>query len=310
MAIVGRHFSYPCRTQSMQHNSSAMPVGEQTWEQPSIEYDEDLETIVAEIVQPDPSSPIERSPSSSEFLLDELGIPQPSYGEIAAGCYAPLAIIGGNSPMADRILDVDFSSGGEIAPFHGEYLASSQELLRQIQSGSIDPSDSFNTSKQSTVAPQPKHQYYLTKLQFGGIVAACMLAGGAIYAGLNPSILAPLTPTQVATIAPSTIVNNLGQSIQSPNLAANEFTSLNLSTTSTIPAPSTLSNSNVGVPSNAAPNTPIAIPYNPATSQAIPPTGSTVGVNLADSLIKSLLPPNFQSNVKPIGKNRGLGMKP
>jgi hypothetical protein len=287
----------------MQHNSSAMPVGEETWEQRSREYDDDLEAIVAEIAKPSRSSPIiggEISTSLREFAIsDELATPQPSYGEMAASGYAPLAIREENSPVAERSLDLDFSSGGEIAPFHGEYLASSQELLRQIQSGSIGSIDPVGIPAQSTATGQPKHQY-LTKLQFGGIVAACMLAGAAIYACLNPSILAPLTAPQVATVTQPTTVNNLAQPIQSPNLAANEFTPLNLNTTSTIPAPSTSSTPNVDIPT--APNTPVAIPYNPATPQAIPPTGNTVRVNLADSLIKSLLPPNFQSTVKPMGK--------
>jgi hypothetical protein len=297
----------------MQHNSSAMPVGEETWEQRSMEYDEELEAIVAEIAKPSRSSPKiggEISTSLREFAIsDELPTPQSTYGEMASSGYAPLAIRAENSPVAERSLDLDFSSGGEIAPFHGEYLASSQELLRQIQSGSVDPSDSGGIPAQPTATRQPKHQY-LTKLQFGGIVAACMLAGAAIYACLNPSILAPLTAPQVATIAPSTTASNLAQPIQSPNLAANEFTPLNLNTTSTIPTPSTLSTPNVDIATDAAPNTPVAIPYNPATSQAIPPKGTTVRVNLADSLVKSLLPPNFQSTVKPMGKNRGLGMKP
>jgi hypothetical protein len=296
----------------MQHNSSAMPVGEETLEHRSMEYDEDLEAIVAEIVKPDRSSLIigdETSPSSGGFLVEELATPPPNYGKIAESSYAPLAIREQNSPVGERSLDLDFSSGGEIAPFHGEYLASSQELLRQIQSGSVDPSDGFGVPEQSTATGRTKHQY-LTKLQFGGIVAACMLAGAAIYACLNPSILAPLTSPQVATVTPSTTVNNLGQSIQSPNLAANEFTPLNLNTTSAIPTPSTSSSPTADPATDVAPNTPVPIPYNPATSQAIPPKGNTVRVNLSDSLVKSLLPPNFQSAVKPIGKNRGLGMKP
>jgi hypothetical protein len=297
----------------MQQNSSAMPVGDETWEQRSMEYDEDLEAIVAEIAKPKNSSLTmsEEIPQSSGgfIIIDGLATPQPSYGEIAASGYAPLAILGENISVAERSLDLDFSSGGEIASFHSEYLASSQELLRQIQSGSVAPSDSSEIPKHSTAASPPKRQY-LTKLQFGGIVAACILAGAAIYACLNPSILAPLTAPQVATVAPSTTVNNLGQLIQSPNLAANEFTPLNLNAIGTIPAPATLPSPNVGIATDAAPNTPVAIPYNPATSQAIPPTGNTVRVNLADSLVKSLLPPNFQSPVKPVMRNRGLGMKP
>jgi hypothetical protein len=297
----------------MQHNSSAMPVGEETWEQRSMEYDEDLEAIVVEIAKPSRQQPIVGGEISTSFgelsFLDELATPQPSYGEIAASGYAPLAIREAEIPVAEGSLDLDLSSGGEIAPFHGEYLASSQELLRQIQSGSVDPSDSVGIPAHSTATEQPKRQY-LTKLQFGGVVAAFMLAGAAIYACLNPSILAPLTATQVATVTPATTVSNVGQSIQSPNLAANEFTPLNLNAVGTLPAPSTLSSPNVDLGTDAAPNTPVAIPYNPTTSQVIPPTGNTIRVNLADSLVKSLLPPNFQSTIKPIGKNRGLGMKP
>ncbi len=265
-----------------------------------------------EIVQPNNSSPTKSveigSAAEGAILLEELATPQLCYGEIAESGYAPLTIHEDIS-VAEQSLDLDFSSGGEIAPFHGEYLASSQELLRQIQSGSIDPRDSVEIPKHSTVASASKRQY-LTKLQFGGIFAACMLAGAAIYACLNPSILAPLTATQVATVAPSTTLSNLSQSIQSPNLAANEFTPLNLSTTGTIPTPSTLSSPDVNIATNVAPNTPVAIPYNPATSQPIPPTGNGIRVNLADSLVKTLLPPNFQSPVKPMERNRGVGMKP
>jgi hypothetical protein len=293
----------------MQQNLSAMPVGKETWEQRSMEYDEDLEAIVAEIVKPNNSSPTtsDEIVASGAILVDELATSQLCYGEIAASGYAPLAICEDIS-VAEKSLDLDFSTGGEIAPFHGEYLASSQELLRQIKSGSVDPRDSVGIPEHSTTASPPKRQY-LTKLQFGGIVAACMLAGAAIYACLNPSILAPLTATQVATVAPSTTVN-MAQSIQSPNLAANEFTPLNLSATGTIPTPSTLSSPDVNIETNVAPNTPVAIPYNPATSQAIPPSGNGVRVNLADSLVKTLLPPNFQSVVKPVVRNRGVGMKP
>ncbi len=278
-----------------------------------MEYDEDLEALVAEIAKPSRQQPIVSGDITTSFgefiIIDELVTPQPSYGEIASSGYAPLALRGAQIPIAEKSLELDCSSGGEIAPFHGEYLASSQELLRQIQSGSIDPRDSFGIPAHSPPTGQPKHQY-LTKLQFGGIVAACMLAGAAIYACLNPSILAPLTAPQVATIAPATAVSNLGQSIQSPNLAANEFTPLNLNGIGTIAPPSTLSSPNVDLATDTAPNTPVAIPYNPATSQAIPPTGNTDRVNLADSLVKSLLPPNFQSAVKPVVRNRGLGMKP
>jgi hypothetical protein len=296
----------------MQPNSSATPVGKETWEQRSMEYDDDLEAILNGIVQPNNSRPTigDDIPSSGGFIIiDGLPTPQLSYGEIAASGYAPLAIREQDIPVAESSIDLDFSSGGEIAHFHGEYLASSQELLRQIQSGSVDPSDSLGIPEHSTTASPSKRQY-LTKLQFGGIVAACMLAGAAIYACLNPSILAPLTATQVVTVAPSTTVNNLSQSVQSPNLAANEFTPLNVSTTSTIPAPSTLSNPDVNPATDVAPNSPVAIPYNPATAKAIPPTGNAVRVNLSDSLVKTLLPPNFQSTVKPMVRNRQVGRKP
>jgi hypothetical protein len=295
----------------MQHNSSAMPVDEETREQRSMEYDEDPMTIVGEIVQPKIPNPIiddDHEPSSGGFIvMDGRSTSQYTYEEIAPNTYAPLAIRREDVAAPYRTLDLNFSSGGEIAAFHGEYLASSQELLRQIQSGSVTPSDSFAIPGTPTAPPDRQKGRYLSKLQFGGILAACLVLGAAIYACLNPSILAPLT-TKVATVSPSTPVN-VGQSIQSPNLAANEFTPLSLNGVETIAAPPTSSTPNVSIATEAAPNTPVAIPYNPATSQLIPPTGNVVRVKLADSLIKSLLPPNFQSAVKPAVKNRPKGMK-
>jgi hypothetical protein len=295
----------------MPNNPSAMQVEEETGKQrSSIDYDDDLEAILAEIVKPGISrtSIDDRSSRSLDELMivDGLSTPQASRGEIAAIGYAPLEM--GEEEM--RNLDVDFSEGGKIAPFQAEYLPSSQELLRQIQAGEATPSDSFGIHSPSTAAIGPKRQY-LTKLQFGSVIAASLLTGAAIYIALNPSILAPLTSTKVATLV-STTATSLGQSIQTPNLATNEFTELNLSTVGTIPAPPTSPIPNVTNTSDSVVNltevSPVAIPFNP-TFEAIPPTGNVVRGNLSDSLIKSLLPPNFRSNAKPVVKQRGAGKK-
>jgi hypothetical protein len=295
----------------MPNNPSAMQVEEETGKQrSSMDYDDDLEAILAEIVKPGiarTSIDDENGPSSGGFMIiDGLPTPQASRGEIATIGYAPLEM--GGEEM--RNLDLDFSAGGEIAPFQAEYLPSSQELLRQIQAGGANPSDSFGIHGSSTAAIGPKRQY-LTKLQFGSVIGASLLAGAAIYIALNPSILAPLTNTQVATLVPTT-ATNLGQSIQAPNLATNEFTELNLSTVGTIPIPATSPTQNGATTSDSVVNltevSPVAIPFNP-TFEAIPPTGTVVRGNLSDSLIKSLLPPNFRSNAKPVVKQRGVGKK-
>ncbi len=287
-----------------------MQVEEKTGKQQSSIDDDDLEAILAEIVKPGISRTSiddESDPSlGGLMIIDGLPTLQANRGEIAPIGYAPLEMSGEEM----RNLDVDFSVGGEIAPFQGEYLPSSQELLRQIQGGGGIPSDSFGIHGTSTAAIDPKRQY-LSKLQFGSVIAASLLAGAAIYIALNPSILTPLTNTQVATLVP-TAATNLGQSIQTPNLAANEFTPINSSTVETIPAPPTPSTPSVGTNTDSVVNltevTPVAIPFNP-TFEAIPPTGNVVRGNLSDSLIKSLLPPNFRSNVKPVVKQRGIGKK-
>jgi hypothetical protein len=139
------------------------------------------------------------------------------------------------------------------------------------------------------------------------MAAVCILAGGAVYTSLNPSILAPLTATKVVSPL-STITSSLGQSIQSPNLAANEFTELNLSTINTIKLPTAAPANNIGTATTptgnvatAASTTPAAIPFNGLNPQIMPPATITSQPRLADSLVKSLLPPNFQSFAKHSG---------
>lgn len=284
-----------------------MQVEEETGkQQSSIDYGDELDALLAEIVKPEiaPTS-IDRKSSRSAERLPTLAA---SRGEIAQISYAPLEI--GGKEMGN--LDLDFSAGGEIAPFQAEYLPSSQELLRQIQAGAAEsPSDSLGIYGTSTAAIVPKRQY-LTKLQFGSVIGASMLAGAAVYVALNPSILTPSTIAKVSTsVAPNT-VSNMGQSVQTPNLAANEFTAINLSTVGTIPAPVAVATPNVSVATDGVVNltevAPAAIPYNP-TVAVIPPTTTVARKNLADSLVKSLLPPNFRSNVKPVQKRLDVGKK-
>jgi hypothetical protein len=199
---------------------------------------------------------------------------------------------------------LNFSSGGQMATYHDEYSSSSQELLRQIQSGRppSDPATPSNADDKAAPAPRPKH---LTPLKIGSVAAACALAGGAVYTYLNPSILAPLTAAK--TVSPAT-TSLLGQTIQSPNLAANEFSELNLSTLNTIKLPTVATATptaptttpTMTAPTNSSVGAPVAIPFNRPT-QAAPIATISSQPRLADSLVRSLLPPNFHTFVKPAG---------
>jgi hypothetical protein len=285
-----------------------------TWEQESAAFDADAEIFTAEIVQPviieDRDLPIfskeEPEPTGGFIIIDGLSSSSTnSRSAITTINYAPISVQQQDRSAMHENLDLNFSSGGEIAPFHDEYLSSSQELLRQIQSGYPASVDTSNNPIPSA-APAPKRKH-LTTLKLGSMAAACFLAGGAGYTYLNPSILvAPLTATRAVT--PTATTSSLGQSIQSPNLAANEFTDLNLSTLNTIKLPTTAIATNVSTATPVTMNAtgtataPVAIPFNGTSSRIVPPTAIiTSQPRLADSLVKSLLPPNFHSFSKPAG---------
>jgi len=229
------------------------------------------------------------------IIIDGLATSTNSHQAPANVNYAPIALY---RDVLPEHLDLNFSSVGEIAPFHNEYLSSSQELLRQIQPGypqSAAPVDNHPQSGSPT--PKPKN---LTALKIGAVAAVCLLAVGAVYTYLNPSILAPITATMVRPTA--TTASSPGQLIQSPNLAANEFTELNLSTLNTVKLPITMTtNVTMATTSTMTATTPgistmpVAIPFNSAAQVISPPTVITSQPKLADSLVKSLLPPNFQS---------------
>jgi hypothetical protein len=213
-----------------------------------------------------------------------------------------------NATTAEN-LDVNFSLRGEIAPFHVGYLASSQELLDREQIEATDESnDVFEDPADSyKVIPQPR---FFTFRKLGLMVMAWAVAGGAAYAYFNPNILALLTAKVIAPIATTSSVE---QSIQSPNLAANEFTELNLSTVNTIKLPTattattvtpTTTTASVANPSVA----PVAIPYQGtnATTAMPQPAPITAQPQLADSLVKSLLPPNFHNFAKRVRTTQAM----
>jgi hypothetical protein len=285
-------------------------VSETTLEQPSVGFDTDADILTAEIIQPAIHQTIvaeddrhtlfseATTPTGGFIVIDGLVTSTTnSRSAITTVNYATISPQRGDLPMRQENLDLNFSSGGEIAPFHDEYSSSSQELLRQIQSGYPSATDSGENRQQ--VAPlKPRH---FTPLKIGSVAAACVLAGGVVYTALNPSILAPLIATKV--VAPTAITNSLGQSIQSPNLAANEFTEINLSTLNNIKLPTVAPATNVSMATTATTATtttatmsaPVAIPFNGTRSTVVPPTTITSQPRLADSLVKSLLPANFHS---------------
>ncbi len=277
------------------------PVATATWEQSEDLY-ADREIFTAQIIQPAASGTVvaddedDRPQPSGFIIIDGLTTSSTGIGEVSSNVtYAPMTIYREDTSSQPESLNVNFSTGGEIAPFHDEYLSSSQELLRQIQSGYPTSTETFNRTQ--TAAPTPKNKYF-TPLKIGSMAAACVLAGGAVYTSLNPNILTTLTATKVAV--PTT--SNL---IQTPNLAANEFTELNLSTLNNIKLPTavaaapatnvSIATSNLGATATA----PAPVPFT--RTQVVPTAAITSQPRLADSLIKSLLPPNFQSYAKSSG---------
>jgi hypothetical protein len=283
-------------------------IAHQGSEQRSINDDTDSSTtLVGEKLQPAISSTtiIEKDeyevipPSGGFVVIDGSPTPENGFSAITTVNYAPLTIYREDISVPYQSLDLNFSNGGQIAPFREEYVASSQELLRQIQAGATTPPDTFGDRVQT--APVPAKRQWANPIKLGSMAAvACVVVGAGLYAHLNPTILAPFTATNVGTI--STTTNSLGQLVQSPNLAANEFTELNLSTLNTVKiATATPTTTNVSTIANPV-GTPTAttsgaIPFTPVNPQSIlPPTTTTsVQPKLADSLLKSLLPSNFQT---------------
>lgn len=275
-----------------------------------MDFEHDSDIFTAEIIQsaqPRSIAPDDQdlSKSSGFIVLDGLTTSsKTSSSGLVSPNYAPIAVYREDFDQVPQGTNLDYSTGGEITSFHDEYLSSSQELLRQIQSGYSASPDSFETQTQpAPPLPKPKH---FTPLKIGSVAAACVLAGGVAYTALNPNILATLTATKA--VVPVATTNTLGQLIQSPNLAANEFTELNLSTlnniklpTATAAAPATNVSVATTTTASATPGTPVAIPFNGTTAQVFAPATITSQPKLADSLIKSLLPSNFQSYAKPPG---------
>jgi hypothetical protein len=280
------------------------------WEQQSI-FDSDTDILTAEILHPAPTETdnqsaaqdLDPAPVGGFIIIDGLtSSASSSRNAIDNTNYAPIALHR-SSGAVDRQMALNFSSGGQIATYQDEYSSSSQELLRQIQSG-LPPMEPAAKNNPDNAAParRPKH---LTPLKIGSMAAACALAGGAVYTYLNPSILAPLIATK--TVSPVT-TSLLGQTIQSPNLAANEFSELNLSTLTAIKLPTVATTNTTApvtttmatAPATSAPGAPVAIPFNRPT-QAAPIATISSQPRLADSLVRSLLPPNFHTFVKPSG---------
>ncbi len=270
-----------------------------SWEQTAADFDADAQIFTAEIIQP----PIDREPVAPKggfIIIDGLTTSASSSRNPTTNLhYAPIAIHRSDAPAITENLDLNFAAGGEMAQFHDGYLSSSQQLLRQIQSGY--PATDTNPAPSP---PAPRHKH-LTPLKIGSMAVVCALAGGAVYTYLNPGILAPLT----AKLASPTSAS-LGLAIQTPNLAASEFTELNLSTLNTIKLPTIAATNIATVPTTATviPTTigstaPVAIPFNGirGTNQTLPVTAITSQPRLADSLVRSLLPPNFHTFAKPSG---------
>ena len=276
------------------------PVAAATWEQSEDLYAEQ-EIFTAQIVSSGVAETVSADdgddrPQPSGFIIIDGLTSSTGSREVSTGVsYAPMTIYREESSSQSESLNVNFATGGEIAPFHDEYLSSSQELLRQIQSGYPTSTETFNRTQ--TAVPSRKNKYF-TPLTIGSMAAACVIAGGAVYTSLNPSILTTLTATKVAVPTTSSL-------IQSPNLAANEFTELNLSTLNNIKLPTVVAaapTTNVSIATSTLGTTataPVPVPFT--RTQVVPLATITAQPKLADSLIKSLLPPNFQSYAKSSG---------
>jgi hypothetical protein len=265
-----------------------------TWQQPAVDVEvEALEPAIASTtITADDYEII--PPSGGFVIINGTPIPETSFTAITTFDRAPLVVHGEDISVAHESLDLNFTSGGQIAPFREDYIASSQELLRQIQAGATNPPDSSH--RPQTVA-SPTKSRWIAPLKLGSVAAACVVVGAGTYTYFNPTILAPLTATKVGTVT-ATTTSSLGQIIQSPNLAANEFTELSLSNLNTIKIATAAPAQNVSTianPVGTTTTTPAAIPFTPVNTQSITPPATQAQPRLADSLVKSLLPSNFQA---------------
>jgi hypothetical protein len=265
-----------------------------TWQQPAVDSAaEPIELAISSTTIATEEYEI-IPPSGGFIIINSTPIPEISFSAITTFDRAPLVVHGEDISVAHQSLDLNFTSGGQIAPFREEYIASSQELLRQIQAGATNPPESAH--RPQTVA-KPTKSRWLTPIKLGSVAAACVIVGAGTYTYFNPTILAPLTATKIDTVT-ATTTSSLGQIIQSPNLAATEFTELNLSNLNTIKiatsAP-TQSVSTIANPVGTMTTTPAAIPFTPVNTQSIAPPITQAQPRLADSLVKSLLPSNFQA---------------
>lgn len=303
------------KQESQADELNSVPASTGTWEQPSTGFDADAEIVTAHIVEQgrtgniiEDKGDLERvatadtAPKGGFIIIDKLITAATTSPDTPAiNNYGSIEVYRSNVPTHNR-KEANFGSSSEIAPFENEYSSSSQELLRQIQSGYRD-----NTSERrpQSEPPAPKRKFF-TPLKIGSAAAVCILAGGAAYTYLNPSILTSFTTTKLATSTTAN-TNSLGQSIQSPNLAANEFSELNLSALNTIELPKTATAARTAPTSITTPTgvttAPAAIPFNQVgTGQIVPPTTTiTSQPRLADSLVKSLLPPSFRVYSRPAG---------
>jgi hypothetical protein len=276
-------------------------VATTTWEQAEDRY-ADSEIFTAQIIQPPMPQSIgtdadDRPEPSGFIIIDGLTSSTTQREVVTTVSYAPMTIYREAPTDRSENLNVNFSTGGEIAPFHDEYLSSSQELLRQIQSGYPTATDTFARTQTATAKPKSK---YFTPLKIGSMAVACVLAGGVAYTSFNPSILTTLTATKVAVPTTSSL-------IQTPNLAANEFTELNLNTLNNIKLPTVAAAApvtNVNIATATIPPTataPMPVPFSGMSAQILPAAAIKSQPKLADSLIKSLLPANFQPYARPSG---------
>ena len=294
------------RFRASQHNPlpelQLQPVATASWEQESADIYTESAIFTAEIIEPQLSTHVAADdiPEPSGFIIIDGLTSSSSSSRDVVNNYAPMTLYQEDSAQRQESLDLNFSTGGKIAPFHDEYLSSSQELLRQIQSGYPTATETFNRTQVETNTPKTNH---FTPLKIGSMAAACILAGGAVYTALNPNILTTLTAT--TAVAPTTTISNL---VQTPNLAANEFTELNLSTLNNIKLPTpvaTAPTTNVSIATSTinptTTITPSTIPFNAVGAPITPPATITSQPRLADSLVKSLLPSSFHVQAKPVG---------
>ncbi len=245
---------------------------------------------------------------SGEFMATDAN-PNPQLAEITTVDDPPLSIYAETENFtADENLDLNFAPRGEISPFHVGYLASSQELLDRGHQLESDENDVFQDPADSYVNTSKPQFFTFRKLSL--LAMAWIVAGGAAYTYFNPNLLDSLTAKlNIPTIATT---GSLGQSIQSPNLAANEFTEINLSTINTIKVPTTVTATNTSTvaATTTSPNpigsAPVAIPFKGTNSPAMAPAAITAQPQLADSLVKSLLPPNFHAFAKRVRTDRPM----